>query len=119
MRTCIHKILGLAVLLGMLMALGGIKGSQAGIQEELNVRRPPPVFLHGPHPVAVIPGTYVYMVPDIDVSILFYRGYWYRPCDGSWFQADTYNGPWVLMKPSEVPQALTELPPDYRREPCG
>ena len=119
MKIHIRKGLGFVVLLGMLMALGGIKGSEAGVQEELNVRVPPPVVLHGPHPVVVIPGTYVYMVPDIDVSILFYRGYWYRPCEGSWFRADSYNGPWVYIKPSGVPLALTELPPDYRREPCG
>jgi hypothetical protein len=119
MKSYIHKGLGFVVLLGLFMALGGIKGSEAGVKEELSIRPPPPVALHGPHPVVVIPGTYVYMVPDIDVSILFYDGYWYRPCEGSWFRADSNNGPWVYIKPSGVPWALTELPPEYRREPCG
>jgi len=43
------------------------------------VSPPPPVTLLGPHPMLVIPGTNVYMVPDIDLSILFYHNYWYRP----------------------------------------
>jgi len=51
--------------------------------------------------VAVIPGTYVYVVPDINTEILFYHGYWYRPSAGRWYWARTYNGPWLTLPPPE------------------
>jgi hypothetical protein len=63
--------------------------------------------------------TYVYIVPDIDVTILFYHGYWYHPHGGHWFRAGSYNGPWVYLSLSRVPHALITLPPDYRRVPAG
>jgi hypothetical protein len=68
-----------------------------------------------PPSVAVIPGTYAYVVPDIEVDILFYRGYWYRPFRGYWYGSQSYNGPWGYLAPARVPRALTTLPPGYRR----
>jgi hypothetical protein len=119
MMTHMLKEIGLVALLGTLIAIGGIKDSKAAIEDELNGKVLPPVTLHGPHPVVMIPETYIYRIPDIDVSIFFYEGYWYRPCDSNWFWAESNNGPWAYIKPSEVPMALIKLPPEYRREPCG
>ncbi len=119
MKTYMLQGLGVVVLLGMVMAFGSIKDSEAGLQDEHNIRFPPPVFLHGRYPKVVIPGTYVYMIADIEVNILFYEGYWYRPYEGRWFWAEFYNGPWTYLNPSEVPRALIKLPAKYRREPCG
>ncbi len=115
-----HLLRGLAIVvfLGMCLSFGGIKASVAGVQVELNFGLPA-VVIHTPPPVVVIPGTYVYMVPDIGISILFYQGYWYRPYEGRWFRADSYNGPWVYIEPYRVPAALVELPPDYWRLPPG
>jgi hypothetical protein len=53
----------------------GPGGPQAGV----NVPPPPEYTFPSPPEVAVIPGTYVYVVPDIPAEILFYHGYWYRP----------------------------------------
>jgi hypothetical protein len=69
--------------------------------------------------VAVIPGTYVYVVPDIGVDILFYHGQWYRPYGGHWYWAQSYNGPWLTLALASVPRALLDLPPGYRRLPPG
>jgi hypothetical protein len=113
------KEIWLVVLLGTLIAFGGIKDSRAAVEDEPIGKVLPPVKLHGPHPVVMIPGTYVYRIPEIDVSILFYEGYWYRPCDGNWFWAESNNGPWWYIEPFEVPMALIRLPPEYRQEPCG
>ena len=112
------KEIGLIVLLGTLIAIGGIMDSMAAV-DEVNGKALPPVTLHGPHTVVMIPGTYVYRIPEIDVSILFYEGYWYRPCGGNWFWAESNNGPWAYIEPSELPMALIRLPPEYRQEPCG
>ena len=67
----------------------------------------------------VIPGTYIYAVPDIDVEILFYQGYWYRPHEGHWYRSKSYNGPWAYLDSHRVPRAIFELPPDYYRIPPG
>lgn len=72
-----------------------------------------------PPPMVMIPGTYAYFVPDINVDILFYHGYWYRPYKGRWYRATFYNGPWVFVAPARIPRVLIGLPPDYRRIPPG
>ena len=85
---------------------------------QVDVNAPPPEYVFpNPPQVAVIPGTYVYMVPDINMDILFYHGYWYRPYAGRWYFAQSYNGPWVYLDPVRVPRVLLVLPPNYRAVP--
>ena len=95
------------------------EGPPAGVQGEVNIAPPPAYAFPAPPEVAVIPGTYVYVVPDINVDILFYHGYWYRPFRGRWYWAQFYNGPWVYLAPARVPRVLIELPLGYRRLPPG
>lgn len=89
------------------------------VRGNVNIEPPPAYSFSATPEVAVIPGTYVYVVPDIGVDILFYQGYWYRPYAGRWFFALSYNGPWVNLAPARVPYVLLKLPPDYRRIPPG
>ncbi len=80
---------------------------------------PPPFHLSAPPPVFVIPGTYVYAVPDISTEILFYQGYWYRPYEGRWYRSKSYNGPWVFLDSTRVPRVFFDLPPGYYKIPPG
>jgi hypothetical protein len=80
---------------------------------------PPPYAMQAPPEVVPVPGTYVYFVPGVNVDILFYHGSWYRAHGGRWFQARSYNGPWVHIGPRRVPRAIVTLPRDYRRVPPG
>jgi hypothetical protein len=112
MKKNIWAILGLIVSVGVLCAPGGAQKAMAGVSVGVNIGLPPFVF-SAPPPVVVIPGTYVYVIPDVDVAILFYHGYWYRPYQGHWYRASSYNGPWVYLELSRVPRALVELPPSY------
>ena len=80
---------------------------------------PPPFLIPAPPPVVVIPRTYVYAVPDVEVDILFHHGYWYRPHEGRWYRSRSYNGPWAYLPPRSVPRPLIELPPDHHRIPPG
>lgn len=95
--------------------------SPAGVNVNIgiNVPLPPPFRFHAPPPMAVIPGTYIYGVPDVDVEILFYQGYWYRPYDGRWYRSKSYNGPWGYLESHRVPRPLFDLPPNYYRIPPG
>jgi hypothetical protein len=74
---------------------------------------PPPIEITGPLELLPIRGRYVYFIPGIDADIFFYRGMWYRPYDGRWFRSKRYDGPWEHIR--DVPPALIDLPPDYRR----
>ncbi len=91
-------------------------GARVGVGVEVGL---PSFVISAPPALVVIPETYVYMVPDISVEILFYHGFWYRPYGGVWYRATSYNGPWVVLSPYRVPQALLTLPPDHRWVPPG
>lgn len=58
------------------------EGPPAGVRGEVNIAPPPVYPFSAPPEVVVIPGTYVYFVPGINVDILFYHGHWYRPFGG-------------------------------------
>jgi len=62
-----------------------------------------------------VPGTNVYIAPDYDEDIVFYRDYWYRVNNGKWDMGRDYNGPWHYIPVEQVPVALLKLPTDYRR----
>jgi hypothetical protein len=91
--------------------------AQADVQFGIRIGPPPRFVVPGPPSLLPIPGTTIYFIPDIDASILFYHGYWYRPYNDHWFRSRDYDGPWVYLSPSRVPGPLLNLPPDYRRIP--
>lgn len=71
------------------------------------VYAPPPAYvIQEPHSMVVIPGTYVYAVPDSRANIVFYQGYWWRPYGGHWYRAANYNGTWVHVGSEGVPHAV-------------
>ena len=53
--------------------------TMAGVDVDISVSLPPPIVFAAPPEVVVLPGTYVYVVPDSDVDIFFYNGWWWRP----------------------------------------
>jgi hypothetical protein len=115
-------LIGLLVL-GVMLLIGVSypKGATAGVNINvgINVPPPPPLLIPAPPPMFVIPGTYVYFAPEVDVDIFFYHGYWYRPHRGHWYRAGSYNGKWVYISPKRVPPVLLNLPPNFRRVPSG
>jgi hypothetical protein len=99
--------------------------SKAGVSININVPLPGLVIPVSPS-LVVVPGTYVYYPPEIDVDIFFYRGYWYRPYRRGWYRAADYNGPWYGITSRRVPRPVYGIPKDYRsshkrhtRVPCG
>ncbi len=102
----------------LLVLTGFMARSEARVDVNIGINIPAFTFA-APPSLVVIPGTYVYFVPGIDVDILFYHGYWYRPYEGRWFRARSYRGPWAFIPPGRVPPVLVDLPPDYRNIPPG
>lgn len=97
----------------LLVLTGAVAQSQAGVNVNIGVNLPAYRFA-APPDVVVIPGTYVYMVPGIDVDILFFQGYWWRPYEGRWYRSRNYNGSWRYVAPASIPRGLRALPQDYR-----
>jgi hypothetical protein len=103
----------------VLLAFGAPLAPRADVNISVGVGVPPPLTIPSPPSVFLIPGTYAYFVPDLDVDILFYRGYWYRPHGGHWYRATRYNGPWTYIVKPKVPRVLIDLSPDFHHVPPG
>ncbi len=118
MKTVL-RILTAFSLLGFLFISFGATESAARVSVGITIAPPPPYIIQAPPPVVVIPGTYVYEIPNAGATILFSNGYWYRPYAGNWFWASSYNGPWQYLPPSAVPPPIVGLPPNYYVVPPG
>jgi hypothetical protein len=113
MRTKKLTVFCFGILLLLLMGLPVKSTAAVNINVGISIPPPPGFRFHAPPPMVVIPGTYIYAVPDIDIEVLFYRGYWYRPHNERWYRSKSYNGPWIYLEWRRVPRALLDLPPDY------
>jgi len=108
-RFCLTVIGGL-----LLVLTGAAVQSEAQVSVNIGVNIPAYRF-DAPPEVVVIPGTYVYMVPGIDVDVLFYQGYWWRPYEGRWYRSRTYKGSWSYVPSGRIPSGLRQLPQDYHQ----
>jgi hypothetical protein len=70
----------------------------------------PPIVFSTPPELIVIPETNVYAVPDLDVDIFFYNGWWWRPWEGQWYRSQNYSSGWGYYK---------DVPSFYRGVPSG
>jgi hypothetical protein len=78
----------------------------------ISISLPPPIVFAAPPEVVVIPETYVYVVPDSDVDIFFYNGWWWRPWEGRWYRSRYYDSGWVYYQ--RVPYFYTRIPSGWR-----
>jgi hypothetical protein len=119
MGKYLYRTLVLTVAIGVFLTLGVKKEAMAEMHINLNIGFPSLFEFHAPPSVVAIPGTYVYLVPDIGVDIFFYHGYWYRPHNNRWYRARSYNGHYAPLAFRHVPCPLLRLPPHYRNVPRG
>ena len=80
----------------------------------VHISLPPLIVFAGPLEVVVIPETYVYVVPDIDVDIFFYNGWWWRPWQGRWYRSRHYNSGWVYYR--RIPSFYGRIPSRWRND---
>jgi hypothetical protein len=117
------KVFMLSLFFGILFValIGSSANGRAGVDVNIGINIPPPprLVISAPPEVVVIPGTYIYFVPTLDVDVFFYHGYWYRPHHGHWYRASSYNGHWVILEDRRVPNVLVHVPGDFRRLPPG
>jgi hypothetical protein len=105
------------LLLGTLFwALASIVPNQATAEVNINIgiSLPPLIQFEAPPDVIVIPDTnYVYAVPDIDVDMYFWNGWWWRLWEGRWYRSHYYNRGWGYY--GNVPRFYYDVDPGWRR----
>ncbi|MBN1473470.1 MAG: hypothetical protein JW914_02540 [Syntrophaceae bacterium] len=85
-----------AVLLALVIAcpISPVIAAGGRMDVGVSVPLPPPIVFVAPPAMVVIPETYVYIVPDVDVDIFFYGGWWWRPWGGRWYRSQRYDSGW-------------------------
>src|SRR3990172_4206164 len=86
--------------------------AMAGV--DVSISLPPLIVFAAPPEVVVIPETYVYVVPDLDVDIYFYNGWWWRPWEGRWYRSRRYNTGWAYYR--SVPSFYVSIPSGWRND---
>ena len=88
--------------------------AMAGVNVDVNISLPPPIVFAAPPALVVLPETYVYVVPDSDVDIFFYGGWWWRPWEGRWYRSRSYSSGWGYYR--SVPSFYGQIPNDWRND---
>jgi hypothetical protein len=87
--------------------------TMAGVDISIGISLPPPIVFEAPPDVIVMPDTNdVYVVPDIDVDIFFWNGWWWRPWEGRWYRSHYYNRGWAYY--NNVPSFYFDVDPGWR-----
>lgn len=68
--------------------------TMAGVDVNVSIGLPPLIVFASPPELIVLPETYVYVVPDIDVDLFFWNGWWWRLWEGRWYRSHYYNRGW-------------------------
>src|SRR5512143_138186 len=87
--------------------------AMAGVDVSIGISLPPPIVFAAPPDVIAMPETNdVYVVPDVDVDIYFWNGWWWRPWEGRWYRSHYYNRGWVSY--NNVPNFYFDVDPGWR-----
>jgi len=88
--------------------------TMAEVHIGISIPLPPPIVFAAPPQVVVIPETYVYADPDLDVDIFFYGGWWWRPWEGRWYRSRDYNSGWGYY--DHAPGFHRRIPSGWRND---
>jgi hypothetical protein len=73
---------------------------------------PPPIPFIAPPNVVVLPGTDVYVVPDVEVDVFFQGGWWWRQWRGNWYRSKYHDHGWAHYR--DYPSWHRKIPTDWR-----
>ena len=86
--------------------------TMAQVDVRVSFPLPPPIVFAAPPELIVIPETYVYVAPDIDVDFYFWNGWWWRFWEGRWYRSRYYNRGWGYY--NNVPSFYFDVDPGWR-----
>ncbi len=73
---------------------------------------PPPISFVAPPSVVVLPGTDVYLAPDVQVDLFFQGGWWWRQWRGNWYRSKYHDHGWAYYR--SYPTWHRKVPHDWR-----
>ncbi len=102
------------VLLTMMFSFPPPMMAQGSVNIGFSLPLPPVIRFRKPPTLVVLPNTYVYVVPDVDVDIFFSDGWWWRPYEGRWYRSRDYNSGWHHYK--HTPSFYHNIPRHWRND---
>jgi hypothetical protein len=86
----------------------------ARVDISIGISVPPLFVLNAPPVVVPMPDAdNVYVVPDIDIDIFFWSGWWWMPWEGRWYRSHYYDRGWAYY--NSVPVFYFDVDPGWRR----
>jgi len=107
-----NRLLLWKLLLGLVLVSPAPTMARADVG--ISISLPPLIVFAAPPEVVVIPESYVYVVPDLDVDIFFYDGWWWRPWEGHWYRSRHYDSAWIYYQ--MVPSFYAGIPSGWRND---
>lgn len=87
--------------------------AMARVDISVGISLPPLITFHAAPEVVPMPDADdVYFVPDIDVDVFFWDGWWWRPWQGRWYHSRYYDRGWAYY--SRVPAFYFDIHPGWR-----
>ena len=87
--------------------------TMAAVDVSVGISLPPLIVFGAPPAVVVLPDTNsVYVVPNIEVDMFFWNGWWWRPWEGRWYRSHYYDRGWVYY--NSVPSFYYDVDPGWR-----
>lgn len=108
------KMIFEAIILVLILAFPISTMANGRMEVGVSIPMPPPIVFDGPPYVVVIPQTYAYFVPAIDVDIFFFEGWWWRPWQGRWYRSHDYRSGWSHYR--DAPSFYRDVPPGWRND---
>ncbi len=109
--TTKRKILGGALLLALVCTFPLPAMAEVHVGIGIGIGLPPPIVFGGPPELVVLPGSNVYVAPDVEADIFFYNGWWWRPWEGRWYRSRSYDSGWGYYR--HVPYFYRHFPRDW------
>jgi hypothetical protein len=106
-----RRILWGALLLALVCAFP--LPSKSEVQVGIGIGLPPIVF-GAPPELVVLPGSNIYVAPDVEADIFFYNGWWWRPWEGRWYRSLSYDSGWYHYR--HAPPFYRHVPRHWRRD---
>ena len=106
------KLFFRTILLAGLIVFPIMSMAQVNVQVNVPIPLPPPIPFIAPPNVVVLPGTDVYVVPDVEEEIFFRQGWWWRPWGGHWYRSKYNDHGWAYYRGN--PSWYRGIPRDWR-----
>lgn len=113
-RHKMKKLLFGTLLLTLMFSFPPPTVAEVSVNIGFSLPLPPPIRFREPPRLVVLPDTYVYVTPDVNVDIFFNDGWWWRPYEGRWYRSRDYNSGWQHYK--HEPSFYRHVPKHWRND---